>query len=302
MPTELLDTRTLPLFVLLGLVGVIGLLLLRAQMLAKRQASRTANASAKVPQETPATKRESGTKNPSPTAPREATSAANRSKESEFGGEAGASEVVKELHVRATALERLTRAADERIARLESLLARTGQLADPAAAGRRGGATAAGSDRAPKAAQAKGNSLRLLRAGDDETDPSNGSPRTAETAAEFTDAAGGVADLSLSERRALAANDAPSTSAIESARRAAAALRESETIGEGVELRISERAAAELDSRDGRAAAPATGRAPRPYADIYRLADEGLSAVEIARRLGGHAGEVELILGLRKSS
>lgn len=36
--------------------------------------------------------------------------------------------------------------------------------------------------------------------------------------------------------------------------------------------------------------------------DIYKLADEGRSAVDIARELGEHVGEVELILALRQQN
>jgi len=39
---------------------------------------------------------------------------------------------------------------------------------------------------------------------------------------------------------------------------------------------------------------------PPLYREIYRLADEGLDKVEIARRTGTAPGEIELILSLRK--
>jgi hypothetical protein len=45
---------------------------------------------------------------------------------------------------------------------------------------------------------------------------------------------------------------------------------------------------------------PATDRARR-RAEIYRLADYGFAAAEIARRVGSPVGEVELILSLRDS-
>ena len=55
------------------------------------------------------------------------------------------------------------------------------------------------------------------------------------------------------------------------------------------------------------AAARATPRAEDGFEDpdpmnqqIYQLADEGLTAVEIAQRLGQHTGKVELILALRR--
>ena len=46
----------------------------------------------------------------------------------------------------------------------------------------------------------------------------------------------------------------------------------------------------------GRASAPSAEDRHRP---VYALADEGLSAVEIAQRLGQRVGEIELILNLR---
>lgn len=41
-------------------------------------------------------------------------------------------------------------------------------------------------------------------------------------------------------------------------------------------------------------------RASRRHAEIYSLADEGLTSAAIASRLGSPIGEVELILGLRR--
>ena len=38
------------------------------------------------------------------------------------------------------------------------------------------------------------------------------------------------------------------------------------------------------------------------HAQVYDLADEGLSAPEIARQLGRPSGEIELILALRGDS
>lgn len=37
------------------------------------------------------------------------------------------------------------------------------------------------------------------------------------------------------------------------------------------------------------------------YGSVYRLADQGISAVDIAREMGKRAGEVELILSLRRA-
>jgi hypothetical protein len=92
---------------------------------------------------------------------------------------------------------------------------------------------------------------------------------------------------------------------------------------------LTERLAAELDARadrlerliaeaDSKLAAleRATSRVPevhikpfpvreqsdRPFAEIYELADQGLSAVEIARRTNRPTGQVELILNLRRGS
>jgi hypothetical protein len=48
-----------------------------------------------------------------------------------------------------------------------------------------------------------------------------------------------------------------------------------------------------------RVAAPSGPPRPRPYGEIYALADAGNDPEEIARRLGIPAGEVHLILGLR---
>lgn len=41
---------------------------------------------------------------------------------------------------------------------------------------------------------------------------------------------------------------------------------------------------------------------PSRYQEVYALADEGLSAAEIARQTAFSAGEVELILGLRRQT
>lgn len=43
------------------------------------------------------------------------------------------------------------------------------------------------------------------------------------------------------------------------------------------------------------------GGAPRPYEEIFRLADLGHGSQEIAQRVGSPVGEVELILGLRNN-
>jgi hypothetical protein len=49
-------------------------------------------------------------------------------------------------------------------------------------------------------------------------------------------------------------------------------------------------------------AATSLHAAPSAHRDVYTLADEGLSPVEIAQRLGKPTGQVELILNLRKVS
>ncbi|MEO1237983.1 MAG: hypothetical protein AAFX76_14455 [Planctomycetota bacterium] len=46
-------------------------------------------------------------------------------------------------------------------------------------------------------------------------------------------------------------------------------------------------------------APPAASSSDPVAADVYRLADEGLSPADIARRLDEHVGKVELILALR---
>jgi hypothetical protein len=60
-----------------------------------------------------------------------------------------------------------------------------------------------------------------------------------------------------------------------------------------------------LSGDDGRALpnfgtrpTPATEDDPR-HAEVYRLADQGLTCPQIAQELGRHSGEVELILALR---
>lgn len=45
---------------------------------------------------------------------------------------------------------------------------------------------------------------------------------------------------------------------------------------------------------------PAAPEMDRRHAEVYRLADEGQSAIEIARRVNRPTGEVELILALRQ--
>ncbi|MCO6437183.1 MAG: hypothetical protein J5J06_08865 [Phycisphaerae bacterium] len=48
-------------------------------------------------------------------------------------------------------------------------------------------------------------------------------------------------------------------------------------------------------------AAPSANAAPDSHAEIHRLADQGLSAAEIAHREERPVGEIELILALRKA-
>lgn len=48
-------------------------------------------------------------------------------------------------------------------------------------------------------------------------------------------------------------------------------------------------------------AAPVQNAAQSPHEAIYRLADSGYSALQIARELARHTGEVELILSLRRA-
>ena len=55
-----------------------------------------------------------------------------------------------------------------------------------------------------------------------------------------------------------------------------------------------------LEELKGRASSGG-GEIPPIHAEIYRLADQGQDKIEIARRTGVAPGEVELILGLRKS-
>lgn len=52
--------------------------------------------------------------------------------------------------------------------------------------------------------------------------------------------------------------------------------------------------------REGSAPAPSRPEALSQHATLYRLADEGLSTAEISKKTGRLAGEVELILSLRK--
>lgn len=52
--------------------------------------------------------------------------------------------------------------------------------------------------------------------------------------------------------------------------------------------------------REGSAPAPSGPEALSQHATLYRLADEGLSTAEISKKTGRLAGEVELILSLRK--
>jgi len=44
----------------------------------------------------------------------------------------------------------------------------------------------------------------------------------------------------------------------------------------------------------------ARGEPPDPHADVHHLADQGLSALEIATKVGRSTGEIELILSLRR--
>lgn len=44
-----------------------------------------------------------------------------------------------------------------------------------------------------------------------------------------------------------------------------------------------------------------TGGDADPYEAIYRLADSGYSPIQVAKKLGRHAGEIELILSLRRA-
>ncbi|MCD6405780.1 MAG: hypothetical protein J7M19_08130 [Planctomycetes bacterium] len=56
-----------------------------------------------------------------------------------------------------------------------------------------------------------------------------------------------------------------------------------------------------LEELSGKASAPGAKEPPPLHREVYRLADEGLDKVEIARRAASTPGEVELILGLRKT-
>jgi hypothetical protein len=55
------------------------------------------------------------------------------------------------------------------------------------------------------------------------------------------------------------------------------------------------KASARVDAADARPGSSASRR----HAEIYALADQGLTSASIANRLGSPIGEVELILGLR---
>jgi len=50
------------------------------------------------------------------------------------------------------------------------------------------------------------------------------------------------------------------------------------------------------------ATAQATAPMPQEFTDVYKLADRGLSALEIAKRTGRPTGQVQLILNLRTGS
>jgi hypothetical protein len=56
-----------------------------------------------------------------------------------------------------------------------------------------------------------------------------------------------------------------------------------------------------LDVTLGMEEAETNQQAASDYKDVYALADGGVSSIEIARQLGQSAGEVELILALRKT-
>jgi len=56
-----------------------------------------------------------------------------------------------------------------------------------------------------------------------------------------------------------------------------------------------------MEQLTGAAPSRADGEVPPLHKEIYRLADEGLDKVEIARRTSSTPGEVELILGLRRT-
>jgi hypothetical protein len=63
-----------------------------------------------------------------------------------------------------------------------------------------------------------------------------------------------------------------------------------------------ETAVAESNGSTADGGPPAENDRARRRGEIYRLADYGFSAAEIARRVGSPVGEVELILSLRDSS
>jgi len=64
--------------------------------------------------------------------------------------------------------------------------------------------------------------------------------------------------------------------------------------GLGVDVTVDDQAAADPASTDAK-------NAENRYDAVYRLADGGLAAIDIAREVGTTTGEVELILSLRKT-
>jgi hypothetical protein len=72
-------------------------------------------------------------------------------------------------------------------------------------------------------------------------------------------------------------------------------------------IRTLERLIADADARIKRLeelrgkGAPGAGEIPPIHTEIYRLADQGRDKIEISRSTGIAPGEVELILGLRKT-
>jgi hypothetical protein len=67
-------------------------------------------------------------------------------------------------------------------------------------------------------------------------------------------------------------------------------------------VREAERAKRELDARIGSVGgASGMSQGPVGTAAVYRLAENGRSATEIARELARPVGEIELLLGLRES-
>lgn len=54
-------------------------------------------------------------------------------------------------------------------------------------------------------------------------------------------------------------------------------------------------------ARAARSSLPSNANEDPRYVSVYRLADQGISALDIARQLGRPVGEVELILDLRRS-